>query len=71
MDIRKTTMEDLDTVLDLYAKARQFMRENGNPDQWGQNRPPKEQVIDDKKQGYTIQCTAHSYKQHRAHHTGS
>ena len=57
MDIRKTTMEDLDTVLDLYAKARQFMRENGNPHQWGQNRPPKEQVIDDIKRGCSFLCT--------------
>ena len=56
MDIRKTTMEDLDMVLDLYAKARQFMRENGNPHQWGQNHPSKEQVINDIQRGCSYLC---------------
>lgn len=56
MEIRKTTMADLDTALELYAKARQFMRENGNPNQWGNHHPPKEQVIDDIQNGDSYLC---------------
>ncbi len=47
MIIRKATMSDLDTVFDLYAQARRFMKENGNPDQWGDNYPPRGQIIED------------------------
>ena len=35
MIIRKTTMEDLDEVMEIYAGARAFMAQNGNPTQWG------------------------------------
>lgn len=57
MEIRKTTMEDLDTALELYARARQFMKEHGNPTQWGDNHPPREQVIDDIQTGQSYLCT--------------
>lgn len=56
MEIRKTTMDDLDTALDLYAKARQFMKDHGNPTQWGDHHPPKEQVIDDIEKGLSYLC---------------
>lgn len=57
MEIRKTTMKDLDTALKLYAMARQFMKDHGNPTQWGDNHPPKEQVIDDIQTGQSYLCT--------------
>lgn len=44
MKIRKTTMEDLDVVMEIYARARAFMAEHGNPDQWGKTNPPKEVI---------------------------
>ncbi len=56
MEIRKTTMEDLSTALELYAKARQFMKDHGNPSQWGDNHPPREQVIDDIRRGESYLC---------------
>ena len=40
MEIRPATARELDTVLRIYAAARQFMREQGNPDQWGDDYPP-------------------------------
>ena len=40
MEIRPTTERELDTVLKIYADARRFMREQGNPDQWGDDYPP-------------------------------
>lgn len=56
MEIRKTTMEDLDAVLALYEQARKFMRENGNPNQWGTSRPGREDVVRDIENGKSYVC---------------
>ncbi len=40
MNIRKTTLDDLDVILKLYENARSFMARNGNPTQWSTNYPP-------------------------------
>ncbi len=56
MEIRKTGMEDLPGVLDLYEQARQFMRENGNPNQWGSANPPAERVKQDIEEGKSYLC---------------
>ncbi len=45
MEIRKTTLEDLETVMAIYARARAFMAENGNPRQWANNNWPPEALI--------------------------
>lgn len=45
--IRKAVIEDLDCVMNLYAVARQFMRDHDNPDQWGNTYPPEELVRQD------------------------
>lgn len=37
--IRKAQPEDLPRILEIYAYARQFMRDNGNPTQWGDGTP--------------------------------
>jgi len=37
--VQKATREDLDTVLDIYKKARIYMKEHGNPNQWGDEYP--------------------------------
>ena len=44
MNIRNATLADLDKILDIYARARSFMKEHGNPDQWGDVYPPKELI---------------------------
>ena len=51
MKIRSATYADLDVVLNIYARARDFMREHGNPDQWGDSYPSKELIISDLEQG--------------------
>ena len=33
MQIRKATMNDLPDILAIYAYARKYMKEHGNPDQ--------------------------------------
>ena len=35
MNIRKSTEQDLERMMEIYAYARRFMAENGNPNQWG------------------------------------
>ncbi|GHU43137.1 acetyltransferase [Clostridia bacterium] len=47
MIIRKTTPTDLLVVLAIYAKAREFMSENGNPTQWKDYYPPAEMIEND------------------------
>ena len=42
MYVRRSKMEDLPAMLELYAQARIFMRENGNPNQWDENYPSRE-----------------------------
>ena len=56
MNIRKTSMEELEEVLLLYQDARQFMQEHGNPNQWGQSYPPREIVEQDIRSGKSYVC---------------
>lgn len=42
MEIRKTTLADLPEVMGVYAIARNFMRETGNPTQWTGGYPQEE-----------------------------
>ena len=45
MFIRHTKQEDLPEIMDIYAHARRFMAENGNPNQWGLTNWPPEALI--------------------------
>lgn len=45
MKIRKTTEQDLARVMEIYAYARNFMAEHGNPNQWGPTSWPPESLI--------------------------
>lgn len=57
MEIRKTTMEELDTVMELYAAARRFMVDTGNPRQWAaRNWPPRDLIRRDIEQGRSHVC---------------
>ena len=57
MEIRKGTFEDLETVMGLYADARQFMVDTGNPRQWVmRNWPPRELIDQDIAQGKCHVC---------------
>ena len=40
--IRHAELQDLEAVQAVYAQARKFMAETGNPNQWGKTHPPKE-----------------------------
>ena len=45
MRIRKSTEQDLARIMEIYACARRFMAEHGNPDQWGATCWPPEGLI--------------------------
>ncbi|MBU0278574.1 MULTISPECIES: GNAT family N-acetyltransferase [unclassified Gemella] len=51
MKVRKARMEDLEEVLLIYSIARNFMIANNNPQQWRNNHPKKELLVDDIKKG--------------------
>ncbi|TAH75017.1 MAG: GNAT family N-acetyltransferase [Anaerolineaceae bacterium] len=52
MEIRKTVMDDLDKVMEIYDNARGYMRENGNANQWINGYPSieliKRDIIEEK-----------------------
>lgn len=56
MEIRKSTPDDLDTLLQLYADARDFMAKNGNPSQWGSTYPSAALVQSDIDKGCSYVC---------------
>lgn len=39
--------EEINIILKIYAKARIYMKENGNETQWGEFYPSKEIILDD------------------------
>ena len=43
-NIEKAQPCDLERILKIYERARRFMRENGNPNQWKNVHPPKESL---------------------------
>lgn len=49
--IRKAEKRDLPRIYEIYADARQFMRDNGNYAQWGEGDRPEELLEDDIQQG--------------------
>jgi len=57
MEIRKTTNNDLEAVMEIYAYARAYMRENGNPMQWGDVHPPQSAIEEDIRTGRSYVIT--------------
>ena len=49
--IRPAKTADINTVLEVYATAREFMRSNGNPTQWGSDYPYETIINDDIAKG--------------------
>lgn len=56
MLIRKTTLEDIPTLLEIFDTARKFMIETGNPNQWADTYPSVEQLTDDICSGDSYAC---------------
>jgi len=56
MHIIKATMDDLPAILQIYAEAREFMRRDGNPNQWKDKYPLVEIVKRDIDLGFSHLC---------------
>lgn len=49
--VRKAYPEELERILEIYAYARAFMAQTGNPNQWGKTNPPRDTLEEDVRQG--------------------
>lgn len=56
MTIQQATPAHFDEICAVYAAARQFMAENGNPTQWQGNYPPAEVIRQDIAAGNSYIC---------------
>ena len=63
MQIRHAALQDMDVLLALFANARRFMAENGNPNQWWGGYPTREMLESDiaKEQLYVCGENGHIY----------
>lgn len=51
MSVRKATVSDFSQVWAIYERAREYMKNTGNPNQWGEVYPPRELVEQDISEG--------------------
>ena len=55
-EIHATRPEQIEEVMELYAHARRFMAEHGNPNQWKDSHPPRGAVECDMQDGNSYVC---------------
>ena len=57
MEIRRAEEKDFDRIMEIYSYAREFMKEHGNPNQWGPTHWPPEYLIhQDISYGHSYIC---------------
>lgn len=57
MNVRKAVIKDISEIMEIYARAREFMAAHGNPNQWGPtNWPPRDLVLEDIRTGRSYLC---------------
>lgn len=56
MEIRKAQPSDWDDIMEIYAIARRFMKQAGNPTQWGDKFPPEALIREDIRRGVSYVC---------------
>ena len=49
--VRPTLLSDVPRLKEIFADARAFMAENGNPSQWGDGYPHEEDILNDIRRG--------------------
>lgn len=47
MTVKRAALDRLDEIFSVYLGAREYMKQSGNPDQWGNVYPPRELVRSD------------------------
>ena len=56
MTIRNAKLCEIDEIMEVFDKARQFMRDNGNKNQWINGYPQKELIESDIEKGELFVC---------------
>jgi len=56
MVIRKATLKDIDEIMKIYSRARQFMVDSGNPNQWIGGHPSRAVIEEDIAYGTSYVC---------------
>ncbi len=56
MNIRKANNSDIENILKIYACARHYMIENGNPTQWSATYPEEAIIKEDIQKGHLHVC---------------
>lgn len=56
MTIRKATLADIPQMIEIFAIARQFMADTGNPNQWAPSYPSVQQLTADIDSGDSYVC---------------
>ena len=56
MSVRMATLQDVPRILEIYADAREYMRQNGNPSQWRNTHPAEEILRCDIAKGQLYLC---------------
>ncbi len=58
MYVRKTERTDIDTVMQIYARAQKYMVDTGNPTQWKKGYPTREMIESDVEKGISFVCVS-------------
>jgi hypothetical protein len=56
MEIRNSNKSDLEGIFKIYESARQYMIENGNPDQWINGYPDDKLILKDIENNHHFVC---------------
>ncbi len=56
LSIRKTKTKDIDSVMNVYDKAKIFMAKNDNASQWAGGYPPRELILQDIEENSSFIC---------------
>ncbi len=56
INIRKSTKDEIPRLLEIFAMARKFMAETGNPHQWGSDYPDEALLLEDIMSGDSYVC---------------
>ena len=67
LTIRKATKKDLTLIMEIYKRARRFMAETGNPNQWGESKPYQEWIEHDIEMGKCYVCVKQTREKKSMH----
>ncbi len=56
MEIRRSSKSDMDMIQQIYAQAREFMKMNGNSNQWVNEYPPASLIEQDIASNHSYVC---------------